>query len=287
MKNLEKLTWMMLLMLSFGLFTACSDDDEEAPKPVATFQFEVSDTNPMEVSFKNYSQNATGYSWDFGDGVGTSTEKDPTYTYTEGGTFTVTMNATGEGGSANHSKDVTVIKPGGDNLLQNGEFDDESVWTILQHNPNNTGTLTIADGVATFNKGVTGQWGTEPHIGINQAVEVAAGTYQFNLDITTNGIADVWFEVWVGTGAPVADDDYNGDDGATPVLAFNTWRCPDNATYSGPMAAASCPDLDNGFDMDGSITLDAGTYYVVIRSGGLNFNADGIVIDNVTMVKID
>ena len=82
-------------------------------------------------------------------------------------------------------------------------------------------------------------------------------------------------------------DDYNGDDGATPVLAFNTWRCPDNATYSGPMLAASCPDSDNGFDMDGIIALDAGTYYVVIRSGGLNFNADGIVIDNVTMVKID
>ena len=280
---------MMLMVLSFGLFSACSDDDgdDDVQTPTSTFQFEVSAENSLEVMFTNYSQNATSYAWDFGDNSGTSTEKNPTYTYADGGTYTVKLTATNSAGSAEHTKDVTVINPSADNYIQNGEFDDESVWTILQHNPNNTGTLTIADGVATYNKGVQGDWGTEPHIGINQAVEVEAGTYQFDLDITTNGISDVWFEVWVGTAEPVADDDYNGDDGATPVLAFNTWRCPDNATYSGPMLAASCPDSDNGFDMDGIITLDAGTYYVVIRSGGLNFNADGIVIDNVTMVKID
>jgi hypothetical protein len=47
------------------------------------------------------------------------------------------------------------------------------------------------------------------------------------------------------------------------------------------MAPESCQDTD------GSITLDAGTWYVVIRSGGLNFGEDGIVIDNVTMFKVD
>ena len=277
--RLASLPVAMLLMASMVFFIGCKDDDEPTttPAPAASFQFEV---NEMEVTFTNYSQNATSYSWDFGDNAGTSTEKSPVYTYTDGGTYTVKLTATGAGGSAEYSKDVTVIMPGGANLIENGEFDDETIWNILQYNPNNTGTVTIADGVAVFNKGIQGEWGTEPHVGIDQTVTAEAGNYQFNLDITTNGIDEVWFEVWVGPNAPVADTDYNEDSGATKVLAFNTWDCADNATYSGPMAAASCQDTD------GTISLEAGTYYVVIRTGGITCSESGIVIDNVTMVKI-
>ncbi len=271
-------------MFSFVFITACSDDDDndDVQKPVATFQFEVNDENTLEVTFTNYSQNATSYAWDFGDNSGTSTEKNPTYTYAAGGTYTVKLTATNSAGSVEHSKDVTVINPSADNLIQNGTFDDESVWEVLQHNPNNTGTLAIADGVAVFNAGVQGEWGSEPHVGINQAVTAAAGQYQLDLDITTNGLNEVWFEVWIGTGEPVADEDYTETNGATKVLSFNSWECGENNnTYSGPMAAVSCQGTD------GSITLDAGTYYVVIRSGGITFGEDGIVIDNVSMVKVD
>lgn len=272
------------VMLVPGLifFAACSSDDEEpTPEPIASFQFEVSDDNGLEVTFTNFSQHATSYEWDFGDGIGTSTEENVTYTYADGGTFTVTLTATNEAGSDEYTKDVTVISPVAENLIQNGEFDDDSVWEILQHNANDAGTISIENGEAIFNKGIQADWGSEPHVGINQAVEVEAGSYQFDMHITTNGIADVWFEVWVGNAVPEAGDDYNSDDGATAVLVFNTWDCPNNSSYSGPMAPESCQDTD------GSITLDAGTWYVVIRSGGLNFGEDGIVIDNVTMYKVD
>lgn len=283
MKNTVKQFWMIAFALSIGVFSACSSDDsEDDPKPVATFQFAVSGENSLQVTFSNFSQNATSYAWDFGDNAGTSTEKNPTYTYADGGTYTVKLTATNSTGSADHSKEVTVINPSAENYILNGEFDDESVWTIIQHNPNNAGTLTIADGVAVYNKGLQGEWGSEPHIGMNQAVTVEAGNYQLNLDITTNGISDVYFEVWVGTGEPVAESDYNEANGASKVLSFNTWECAaTNSVYSGPMAAVSCQDTD------GSIYLDAGTYYVVIRSGGLSFGEDGVTIDNVTMVKID
>jgi len=263
-------------------FAACSSDDEEpTPEPIASFQFEVSDENGLEVTFTNFSQHATSYEWGFGDGIGTSTEENVTYTYADGGAFTVTLTATNETGSDEHTKDVTVISPVAENLIQNGEFDDDSVWEILQHNTNDAGTLSIENGVAIFNEGIQADWGSEPHVGINQAVEVEAGTYQFDMHITTNGIDNVWFEVWVGNGVPEAGEDYNSDDGATAVLVFNTWDCPDNSTYSGPMAPESCQDTD------GSITLEAGTWYVVIRSGGLNFGEDGVVITNVTMYKVD
>jgi PKD repeat protein len=277
-----KVLMAVLIAVGLSFFSACSsDDDEPAPLPIATFQFQVSDDNGLEVTFTNFSQHASSYEWDFGDGIGTSTDENPTYTFNDGGTYTVKLKATNETGSAEHTKDVTVISPVAENLIQNGEFDDDSVWEILQHNTNDAGTISIENGVATFNKGIQAGWGSEPHIGINQAVVVEAGNYQFDMNITTNGISEVWFEVWVGNVAPEAGDDYNSDDGAVAVLVFNTWDCPNNSTYSGPMAPESCQDTD------GSITLDAGTWYVVIRSGGLNFGEDGIVIDNVTMYKVD
>lgn len=357
-----KASMAVLIVVGLSFFSACKSDDEEpAPLPIATFQFEISEDNGLEVAFTNFSQHATSYAWDFGDGIGTSNDESPTYTFGDGGTYTVKLTATNETGSAEHekeitvintllpaadfsfqvsnentlevsftsnspnatgfewdfgdggtsteanptyvyleggtytvklivtnqhgssdiSKNVTVVSPTAVNLIQNGEFDDDSVWEVLQHNTNDAGTISIENGVATFNKGIQAGWGSEPHIGINQAVQVEAGNYQFDMNITTNGIADVWFEVWVGNVAPEAGDDYNGDDGASAVLVFNTWDCPNNSTYSGPMAPESCQDTD------GSIMLDAGTWYVVIRSGGLNFAEDGVIIDNVSMYKLD
>jgi PKD repeat protein len=353
----------VLIALGLSFFSACSsDDDKPAPLPIATFQYEVSEDNGLEVTFTNFSQHATSYLWDFGDGIGTSTDENPTYTFGDEGTYIVKLKATNETGSAEHTKEVavvntlkpvadfsfqvsgentlevsftsnspdatgfewdfgddtgtsteanptyiypdggtysvklvvtnqhgsseitkavTVVSPTAVNMIENGGFDDDSVWEILQHNTNDAGTLSIENGQAIFNKGIQAGWGSEPHIGINQAVQVEAGNYQFDMHITTNGIADVWFEVWVGNVAPEAGEEYNSDDGATAVLVFNTWDCPNNSTYSGPMAPESCQDTD------GSITLDAGTWYVVIRSGGLNFAEDGVVIDNVTMFKVD
>lgn len=250
--------------------------------PAANFQFQVSAGNPLQVTFSDLSVNADSYAWDFGDNTGTSTEANPTYTYAEGGTYTVLLTATNSYGSADISKAVTVVSPDAVNMIANGGFDDTSVWTIIQQNPNNNATITIADGVATYDDVVQGSWGSEGHVGMNQALTVESGNYQLDLDITTNGINEFFFEVWVGLGAPVEFEDYNENNNATKVLSFNSWECYDaNSTYSGPMAAVSCQDTD------GSITLDAGTYYVVIRGGGITWGEGGIIVDNVSMYKVD
>ena len=81
--------------------------------PVANFSFSGAGGNaPCTVSFTNSSTNATSYSWDFGDG-GTSTETNPQHTYTSGGTFTVQLTATGNGGSNSITKTVNVLNPVG------------------------------------------------------------------------------------------------------------------------------------------------------------------------------
>lgn len=244
--------------------------------PTANFTFSVTD---LTVSFTNASSGATSYLWDFGDNVGTSTDENPTYTYAEEGIYTVKLTATNSDGSTEYTKNVTFAP----NLIANGGFDDDSAWSIIQHNGSGNGVVTISNGVAVFNEVTdipSGSWGNEAHVGINQAVTVAeAGDYLLDLNITTNGINELWFEVWVGTTAPTAGADYGSDQGATRVLNVNSWDCGNTVTYSGSMAATNCTGVD------GTITLEAKTYYVVIRSGGFTFGEDGVIIDNVTMIN--
>jgi carboxypeptidase T len=48
------------------------------------------------------------YAWDFGDGIGTSTETNPSYTYVDIGTYTVTLSAENPYGTSSFSDTVTV-----------------------------------------------------------------------------------------------------------------------------------------------------------------------------------
>lgn len=59
---------------------------------------------PLEVQFNCQSENnPTSWSWDFGDG-NTSDEQNPTHTYNEAGTYTVTLEVANEAGSDTETK---------------------------------------------------------------------------------------------------------------------------------------------------------------------------------------
>jgi len=75
--------------------------------PIANFAF---GTNWTTATFQNLSQNATSYSWNFGDGY-TSLDFNPTHTYSNGGTFKVTLAVSNSCGSDYIEKFVTVEKP--------------------------------------------------------------------------------------------------------------------------------------------------------------------------------
>lgn len=99
---------LMILTLPVMFFASCSEDEIEPVAPTSGFAF---DTNEMTVTFANTSENADSYTWNFGDGE-TSTEENPTHTYSKGGTYTVKLTAVSDNGHDLESKNVTVVWPG-------------------------------------------------------------------------------------------------------------------------------------------------------------------------------
>jgi len=82
--------------------------------PVADFTGSPTSGNyPLAVSFTDQSTGyVTAWSWTFGDS-GTSTEQNPSHTYTANGTYTVSLTASGPGGSSTETKTnyITVNIP--------------------------------------------------------------------------------------------------------------------------------------------------------------------------------
>jgi PKD repeat protein len=60
-----------------------------------------------DVDFNNSTTNADSYAWDFGDG-NTSTDENPSNTYPDDGTYTVTLTATNGCGSVTVEEDITI-----------------------------------------------------------------------------------------------------------------------------------------------------------------------------------
>jgi len=76
-------------------------------RPVADFSTQL--TALGTVTFTDASTNATSWSWNFGDG-NTSDEQNPVHTYTQSGTYNVTLTVTGQGGcSSAITKSISVI----------------------------------------------------------------------------------------------------------------------------------------------------------------------------------
>jgi PKD repeat protein len=77
-------------------------------KPMACCDFASTGTVGTAMSFSSTcSMDADNYSWDFGDG-GTSTEANPSHTYTTAGTYTVKIMAMSKNGKKMDETTKTV-----------------------------------------------------------------------------------------------------------------------------------------------------------------------------------
>src|SRR5205807_1978669 len=85
------------------------------PPPPVIAGFVAGPTNgvaPLNVLFTNLSSGATNYTWDFGDGNG-SISVNPNNTYTNAGSYTVSLTAIGPGGTniLARTNYIQVIEP--------------------------------------------------------------------------------------------------------------------------------------------------------------------------------
>src|SRR5665647_478228 len=79
--------------------------------PIANFSSNISSGYaPLSVQFTDRSENATRWSWDFGDGD-TSTEQNSAHTYSVAGSYTVTLSASNENGTISTFSTITVQQP--------------------------------------------------------------------------------------------------------------------------------------------------------------------------------
>jgi PKD repeat protein len=97
--------YLLLLIPIVGLvlLTSCSEDEVVGP-PQAGIFLSVAD---KQVAFTSLTINVDTWVWDFGDGQ-VSNEEHPVHIYEEGGVYSVKLVATGPGGSAEATTEVSL-----------------------------------------------------------------------------------------------------------------------------------------------------------------------------------
>ena len=107
-------------------------------------EFEILDLVEKTITFQSNSLAVESYLWDFGDGIGSSTEANPTYEYGDFGSYTVTLTVTDTFGNQDEfiNNNVIVAQPGAGTFeakIIKGDFDRSSniqnPWAV---NPDNS-----------------------------------------------------------------------------------------------------------------------------------------------------
>ncbi len=106
MKNLNTILFGIIALL---LFIVSCKKEETAPEVAACFTTSVTEAIVGdEISFTNCSENATSYTWDFGDNSSIITDESPNHTYTAAGEYIVKMVAANDNCSNTTSQTITI-----------------------------------------------------------------------------------------------------------------------------------------------------------------------------------
>ena len=226
-KNWNSLFTMIGLLSMIVLFSQCKKDDDDGGGTTTlapTAVFSVGTIDGLTVPFVNASVGGGTYVWDFGDG-NTSTDKDPTHTYSADGTYTVTLTATNEGGTDDTSEDVTVMLPVYKNFIVGKTWIPAREDAVAYH-------LGPADDTWTYDASVIAPWfsvgdlwdGTGMFVcgaTLEQRIGSSNDEYTFNEDGTynINWNGDFWgeFGIWAGTAFNEVNIDIVG--GSLPARA--------------------------------------------------------------------
>jgi len=101
---------------------------------------------PLPVKFTDLSENAVSCNWDFdNNGQFESSDKNPVYTYTVPGTYTVNLTVSNANGSASKLSIITATDGGQNNSGDNGSTDETSGSISGGHSHRSSGGNGVAD----------------------------------------------------------------------------------------------------------------------------------------------
>jgi len=227
-------TYTVTLVAASGIGSESTTKDVAILQVFVDFSFVV---NGGEVTFTNLSQNATTYSWDFGDGSALSAEDNPVHIYSAVGDFIVKLTAGDGVAEAYATKTVTILQPTADFSFEitNGNA---VAFTNLSQNSTSY-SWDFGDGTAVSND-----------VSPTHAYSVAGN---FNVKLTSSsstGSAEVTKEVQIL--APVINFSYVIEEGNKVTFTNLSQNC---STYSW--------DLGTGVS---STSVNASFYYPQLGS---------------------
>ncbi|RMG80449.1 MAG: PKD domain-containing protein, partial [Chloroflexi bacterium] len=218
--------------------------------PVASFSASpTSGDIPLTVQFTNTTVgDVTSYAWDFnGDGTIDSAEQNPSHTYTSPGTYTVTLTATGPGGSTDATATITATEPMA-----------APVAAFIANPTSGQAPLTVTFTNQSSGEQLSYAWDFDGN-GVTDSTE-ASPTFEY----TTQGTYTVTLTVTNPVGTDSAQETIQVSEVvviAPPVAAFTT-NPPDPVSGEAPLTVqftdASLGDgLSYEWDFDGDGTVDS------------------------------
>jgi len=200
--------------------------------PIADFAFSPSNPSTADtVQFTDASTDPDGtvvsWDWDFGDG-GTSTLKNPSYSFSDDGTFTVILTVTDDdGGTDIYSDTITVTNVG-----------PTAAFSYTPADPTTQDIVQFTD-ASTDSDGIIASW--EWQFGDGATSTLENPTHQYD-----NGFYDITLTVW-------------DDDGASDTIAdtIEVSNAPPTAAFSYLPADPTTQDIvqftDESTDFDGTV----------------------------------
>lgn len=199
------------LLTALLLVSACDDKEDpkpaDAPKACFTTSGELKSATPIAFT-SDCSVNAVSYLWDFGDSQ-TSTEPDPTHTYSSAGTFSVKLTVENQAGATHSVTQTLEIAEGeAETVTHFGQIDADETWQagvihiVFSYVTINNATVTIEPGaVVRFTEGASLEVGTETEV--TAATLIAKGTPEEPILFTADSdtpFAGFWSTISFGNG---------------------------------------------------------------------------------------
>lgn len=288
-RKFASLSSVLTLIVGVLFISSCNDDDDTMVDPGDVTAAFTSSADGLTLTFVNASTNATDYMWDFGDG-NSSTDENPAHTYTDAGSYEVTLTASNSANTANVTNTAITLNGGPLASKIVGKEWIAARGEVFCYSQGDIGSETFTEfGGGNFGWGdVPGGWAL-----LSARPALANDEYTFNVDgsYSVNFNGDLWaeysmwdefgeFAITIADGVP---NSYNGDDMSAFANPNDDWTFVVDETeatiaVSGMGAHILNPRMANTSAGTAVLTPQSSVWYDIVRVVEVEGAADTLVL---------